>query len=156
MRLTPTARFGLAAASVYVALSWAFRFPTAHGAHNASLVYPLDTFSMYAEEAPERVGAFVVRVEGGSTEPLGAFSALECETREGAPFLRADGSYDVACESDGEHIEYLDADLGAYLRAHPGTGPLEVEIVRRTWTTPRDGPLAAPIDCVLARCRAAR
>ena len=41
----------------YVALAWAVRFDLPQGDQIASLVYPLDTFSMYAQAPSPRMSA---------------------------------------------------------------------------------------------------
>jgi hypothetical protein len=50
----------------------------------------------------------------------------------------------------------LAEDLTRYIRAHPGRGDLEVELIARTWELrPGAAPAQVP-DCVIARCKVSR
>jgi hypothetical protein len=155
--LAGTARFASLAFVAYLAVAWIVRFDTPEGPHNASIVYPFDTFSMYAEVLPDVASALVVRGADGTIDSVSAFEGLEC-SRDGATILRDDGALDEGpcTPSTGTSIRYLDGDAAAYLRTHASAGSETVELLRRTWRIPRGGAALAPDDCVVASCRAAR
>jgi hypothetical protein len=154
VRIDGPTRFGLLLAIGYVAIAWVVRFDTAYGAHNASIAYPFDTFSMYAEVPAERASAVLVRDGDGTVDRVDEFSAFECEEivevwRERCP------------PAHGAGIEYLDDDAAAYVQEHRGGGeesPTQerVEIIRRTWTIPADGSAMESEDCVIVACDVAR
>ena len=137
-------RFGTLCVLGYVALSWAFRFDMRLGQQIASLVYPLDTFSMYAGMPAEDRSALLVRDGNGTTSRVTAFRTFSCaEPLSGAS---------AACA--GRHgIPYLYEDLAHYIESHTGAGSRSVELISRTWEI-RSG--AAPLvtsDCVIAHCK---
>ena len=137
-------RFGTLCVLGYVLLSWLVRFDMRLGQQIASLVYPFDTFSMYAGMPGEDRSALLVRDGKGNVRRVTAFRAFSCaEPLTGAS---------AACA--GRHgIPYLYEDLVHYIESHAGSGGREVELITRTWEI-RSG--AAPLvtsDCVIAHCK---
>jgi len=137
-------RFGTLCVLSYVLLSWLVRFDMRLGQQIVSLVYPLDTFSMYAGMPGEDRSALLVRDENGNVHRVKALQAFSCaEPLSGAS---------AACA--GRHgIPYLYEDLVHYIETHAGPGRREVELITRTWEI-RSGaaPLRTP-DCVIAHCK---
>ncbi|MDX2168257.1 MAG: hypothetical protein SF182_14380 [Deltaproteobacteria bacterium] len=140
-------RFGLLCVVAYLALAWVARFDMRRGEQIASLVYPLDTFSMYAPSQASQISHLLVLDAQGVAHRATAFRAYDCrEPLRGAA---------VPC-ADRHGYEYHWDDLVNYIQAHHGPGDVEVTIVARTWEV---APGAAPVpqsDCVIAHCRAAR
>jgi hypothetical protein len=137
-------RFGTLCVLGYVVLSWLVRFDMRLGQQIASLVYPLDTFSMYGGMAGAQQSALLVRDGQGNVHRVKAFRAFSC-----AEPLTGESA---ACT--GRHgITYLYEDLFHYIESHPGPGKRDVELITRTWEI-RTG--AAPVrmpDCVIAHCQ---
>ena len=136
-------RFGTLCVLGYVLLSWLVRFDMRLGHQIASLVYPLDTFSMYAGMPGTNQSALLVRDGDGNVHRVTAFRAFSCaEPLAGAS---------AACA--GQPISYLYEDLVRYIENHPGPGQRAVELIVRTWEI-RTGaaPVSTP-DCVIAHCR---
>ena len=137
-------RFGTLCVLGYVLLSWLVRFDMRLGQQIASLVYPLDTFSMYGGMPGEDRSALLVLDDEGNEHRVTAFHAFACAE----PLIGAS----AACA--GRHgIPYLYEDLVHYIETHPGPGDRNVELVTRTWEI-RSG--AAPLktsDCVIAHCK---
>jgi len=136
-------RFGALCILGYVLLSWAVRFDMRLGAQIASLVYPLDTFSMYAGMPGEDRSALLVRDGEGTVHRVTSFRTYSCaEPLTGAS---------AACATR-QGIPYLFEDHVRYIETHAGPGEREVELITRTWEI-RNG--AAPVvtsDCVIAHC----
>ena len=128
----------------YVALSWLVRFDMSGGEQIASLVYPLDTFSMYAGMPGDESSALLVRAGDGGVQRVTAFRAFSCdEPIPGASAARA-------CP---QAIPYLYDDLVHYIESHPGPGTRDAELITRTWKI-RSGTAALPAsDCVIAHCK---
>ena len=144
-------RFGVLGVLGYVALSWAVRLDMRLGEQIASLVYPLDTFSMYARIPAEEMSHLLIRDAQGSVHEVTEFRSFECNE----PI-----SGSTAPCADRHGIQYLSEDLTNYIREHAGPdaseGEAEVELIFRTWRV-RAG--AAPIhvsDCVVTHCKVAR
>lgn len=140
-------RFGALCVLGYVALSWTARFDMRLNEQDTSLLYPLDTFSMYARPPGEDRSLLLVRTADGVVHPVTDFRAFACA----APIL---GSSARCAETRG--IQYHFEDLARYIETHPGSGTLDVELVTRTWEIE---PGKAPVhrdDCVVTRCRVAR
>jgi hypothetical protein len=140
-------RFGLLCILGYVALSWAVRFDMRLGQQIASLLYPLDTFSMYAGMPGEDRSHLLVRDRQGTVHRVTTYRSFDCaEPISGA---------DTPCATR-RGIPYIDEDLTRYIRAHRGGGDEEVELITRTWELRPGAPPAREPDCVIARCKASR
>jgi hypothetical protein len=129
----------------YVALSWAGRFDMRLGEQIASLVYPLDTFSMYARMPAAQESHLLVRDHEGVVHRVTDFRSFDCaEPLTGT---------DARCPHG---IPYHYEDLTRYIESHAGPGEREVELIARTWTLEPGAPPAPTSDCVVAHCRVAR
>jgi hypothetical protein len=140
-------RFGLLCVLGYVALSWSVRFDMPRGEQIASLIYPLDTFSMYAGVPHELMSIFLIRDEQGAVHHVTDFHSFSCEEP-------VSGSEATCGESPW--IQYLHDDLTHYVEAHAGPGELDVVLIARTWQM---RPGASPVhtaDCVIAHCKVSR
>ncbi len=140
-------RFGVLCLLAYVALSWAVRFDMRLGNQIASLLYPLDTFSMYAGGPGRDASHLLVRDSLGIVHRVTEFRAFDC-----AAALAETGA---RC-ADTHGIQYHYDDLMRYIESHAGPGTSEVAIITRTW---RIRPGAAPVqmaDCIIARCKVSR
>jgi hypothetical protein len=132
---------------VYAVLSWAVRFDMPLGAQIASLVYPLDTFSMYATPPGRDTSMLVVRDAQGAVHRVTDFHAFDCtEPVRGAA---------ARCEQT-RGIRYHYDDLARYIEAHAGTGEIDVDLVTRTWRVRAGAPIEQGDDCVVAHCRVSR
>jgi hypothetical protein len=146
-RHTDRLRFGILCVLGYVALSWAVRFDMRHGEQIASLLYPLDTFSMYAGSPGEYVSHVLIRDQQGTIHHVTAFQSFDCAQ----PVARRE----AAC-ADSPGYAYLYDDIAGYIESHRGAGDAEVELIYRTWQV-RSGAAPVPIsDCVIARCKVSR
>ncbi len=136
--------FGILCVLGYVALSWAVRFDMRRGEQIASLLYPLDTFSMYAPIPGAYMSHLLMRDATGEVHRVMAFRAFDCAepvTGNGAP-----------C-ADEHGIEYHYDDLIHYIESHRAAGEMNADLITRTWQV-RSG--AAPVhtsDCVIAHCK---
>lgn len=130
----------------YVALSWTARFDTRLNRQDASLVYPLDTFSMYGGMPGEDRGQLLIRDARGIVHRVTDFRAFHCDEPLAGPQVRC-----------ARHlgIPYHYEELVRYIEAHPGPADVEVELITRTWEF-RPGAPARTADCVVAHCRVAR
>ncbi len=137
-------RFGTLCILAYVSLSWAARFDMRLGEQIASLVYPLDTFSMYGRMPGEDRSHLLVRDAGGGIHRVTAFRSFHCDE----PII---GSGARCAEKRG--IEYHYEDLARYILDHPGPGEMPVELITRTWTVRSGAPVVHDSDCVIAHCR---
>jgi len=139
-------RFGILCVLGYVALSWAVRFDMRRGEQIASLIYPLDTFSMYAPVPGAYASHLLIRDMRGAVHRVTAFRSFDCSEP-------VSGSGQCA----GRHgIEYHYDDLIHYIESHTGAGESDVELITRTWQV-RSGQ--APVqtsDCVIAHCKVSR
>lgn len=136
-------RFGFLCVLGYVALAWAVRFDMRHGEQMASLVYPLDTFSMYAGPPGEYVSHPLIRDQQGAVHRVTSYRSFSCAE----PVAR-----ETARCSDSPGFAYLYDDLAHYITSHSGPGDVPVELIYRTWRVP---PGAAPVhvsDCVISHC----
>lgn len=140
-------RFGIACALVYVAMSWAVRFDMRLGNQIASLVYPLDTFSMYGRLPGDDRSALLMREPDGTVRRVTDFGSIACPE----PLL-GEGA---RC-ADKRGIPYHYEELVQYIREHPGGGDLEVELITRTWDVGPGRPVVPLADCVVAHCKVAR
>ena len=134
-------RFGTLCVLGYVALSWAARFDMRLGAQITSLVYPLDTFSMYGGTPGSESSALLVRDADGGVHRVTAFRAFSC-----ADGLSAGG----ACP---QGIQYLHEDLLDYIEKHAGPGSHEVDVIARTWQIRKGAAPVRASDCVIAHCK---
>ena len=127
----------------YVLLSWLVRFDMRLGQQIASLVYPLDTFSMYGGMPGEDRSALLVRDPNDDVHRVTAFRAFSCaESLTGA----------AAC-GERHGIPYLYEDLVHYIESHPGPGVRDVELIARTWEIRSGAPPRRISDCVIAHCK---
>ncbi len=140
-------RFGVLCVLGYVALSWTARFDMRLNQQDTSLLYPLDTFSMYARPPGEDRSLLLVRTEDGVVHPVTNFRAFACAD----PIL---GSGARCAETRG--ILYHFEDLARYIETHPGAGTVDVELITRTWDIEPGKPPVHRGDCVVTRCRVAR
>jgi hypothetical protein len=144
-------RFGVLAVLGYVALSWAVRLDMRFGEQIASLVYPLDTFSMYARIPAEEMSHLLIRDAQGAVHRVTDFRSFDCADPVTGRTARC---------SDRHGIQYLSEDLTNYIRQHAGPAGAEVEaevdLIFRTWRV-RAGEAPAQVsDCVVTRCKVAR
>ena len=139
-----TRRFGILLILAYVTLSWAARFDMGLGV--ASLVYPLDTFSMYAGPPGDEIGHLVVRDAAGAIHRVRDFAAYRCdaELKRGA----------TAC-ADRPGFGYHYDDLVRWIDAHGGAGTVPVDLVFRTWRLRQNEPPNFEADCVISHCMVA-
>ena len=77
-------RFGILCVLGYVALSWAVRFDMRRGEQIASLLYPLDTFSMYAPIPGESMSHLLIRDGQGAIHRVTAFRSFDCAEPAGS------------------------------------------------------------------------
>ncbi len=140
-------RFGVLCVLGYVLLSWAFRFDMPLGEQIASLVYPLDTFSMYAQAPTPQVGHLLVRDARGAVYPVTTFRSFDCDEPV--------ANVPTRC-SESRPINYLFADLARYIENHPGAGTEDVELILRTWSMRSGAPPTLASDCVVSHCRVSR
>jgi hypothetical protein len=145
IRLTQR-RFAVLCVLGYVALSWAVRFDMHLNQQDASLVYPLDTFSMYGRMPGEDRSHLLVRDARGAVHRVTDFRAFTCDEP-------LSGS-DARC-TDRQGIRYHYDDLTRYIESHPGPGTTDVELITRTWDF-SDGAPVRTSDCVIAHCKVAR
>jgi hypothetical protein len=150
--VTPTAlaarnrrRFGILLLLAYVALSWAVRFDMGLGEQIASLVYPLDTFSMYAGPPRDTIGHLLVRDANGEIHRVRDFAAYQCD----AELKRGT----TACADEGFPYHY--DDLVRYVDGHSGSGTIPVDLIFRTWRLRQSEPPSVEADCVISRCMVA-
>jgi hypothetical protein len=130
-----------------VALSWAVRFDMRRGEQNASLFYPLDTFSMYAPRPGEYMSHLLIRDAQGVVHRVTTFRSFDC----GEPVT---GGTDRCADQHG--IEYHYDDLIHYIQSHAGVGEMDVEIISRTWQIRSGAPPVQTSDCVIAHCKVSR
>jgi hypothetical protein len=131
----------------YVTLSWAARFDMRRGDQIASLIYPLDTFSMYASRPANEIHHLLVRDERGNAHRVTAFRSFDCAE----PITGAS----ARC-ADRRGYQYHYDDLTNYIQHHAGPGDLDVDLISRTWQMRPGSPPQHTGDCVIARCRASR
>lgn len=135
-------RFGVLCILAYVALSWAVRFDMRLGQQIASLLYPLDTFSMYAGMPGEDTSYLLVRDGQGSVHRVTDFRSFDCAALAAGATQCPHG------------IPYYYEGLTRYIESHTGTGDLDVELISRTWQF-RTGAPPLTSDCVIAHCKVA-
>jgi hypothetical protein len=143
----PRLRFGIIIAAAFVAISWAARFDSELGRKTRSLVYPFDTFSMYAI-GQHTASHIVVLYEGGVVRGVESYERFDCPT--GFELERAVCDAPVGTYS---RVAYLERKALLHIREHGGAGEREVRVVRRVWSVPEDGPPVRLADCELATCR---
>ncbi len=136
-------RFGVLCLLAYVFLSWSARFDMRLGAQGASLVYPLDTFSMYGRMPEHDTSYPLLRGADGTEYRITDFSAFACREPITGP--------DAAC-ADARGILYHYEEMAEYIRRHPGDGDQPVELVTRTWTLHPGSAPEPTRDCVIAHC----
>ena len=141
-------RFGILCILGYVALSWMVRFDMRLGEQIASLVYPLDTFSMYAGMPDENASHLLIRDGTGQIHRVTAFRSYSCE--EG--FARSVSR----CANQRGVIPYHYDDLAEYIAGHAGAGDLDVELIVRTWKVRAGAAPQVFDDCLVTRCRVSR
>jgi hypothetical protein len=136
-------RFGVLCILAYVALSWAVRFDMRLGGQIASLIYPLDTFSMYAGMPDKDRSHLLLRDRHETVHRITAFRSIDC------PGLTTGEALPCA---DRRGIPYMVEDFIDYIRTHPGGGEREVELIARTWDLHAGAAPTQAEDCVIARC----
>jgi hypothetical protein len=129
----------------YVALAWSGRFDMRLGDQIASLVYPLDTFSMYAPVPGTQESYLLLRDPQGSVHRVMDFRSFDCPEPLSA--------MDTRCPRG---IQYHHEDFIHYIESHRGPGEREAELITRTWKLEAGAPPMHLSDCVLAHCRVAR
>jgi hypothetical protein len=142
-------RFGMLGVLGYVALSWVVRFDMRLGEQIASLVYPLDTFSMYAPIPAEEISHLLIRDAQGAVHRVTDFRSFDCAEPVTGGTARC---------SERRGIQYLSEDMTNYIRQHakPGESEIQVDLIFRTWRIRAgEGPVQMP-DCVVTRCGVAR
>jgi hypothetical protein len=117
------------------------------GEQIASLVYPLDTFSMYAPVPGASASNLLVRDRAGGLHAVTDFRAFDCNLPANAA--------DLPC-ADAPGIRYHYEDLLRYVAGHAGQGTGEADLVSRTWELRAGTAPRATGDCVVAHCRVAR
>ena len=137
-------RFGILCVLTYVVLSWVVRFDMRRGEQNASLLYPLDTFSMYAGLPEERMSHLLIRDAGGEVHRVTAFRAFDCAEP-------VTGSAAACADSHG--IEYHYDDLIRYIQDHVGHGERDAALISRTWRVRAGEAPVYTADCVIAHCK---
>jgi len=130
----------------YVAASWAVRYDLRLNHQDASLVYPLDTFSMYGGMPGEDRSQLLIRDAQGVVHRVMDFRLFRCAEPLTGP--------DVNC-AHRQGIPYHYEELTRYIQGHPGAGESEVELITRTWQFSPAAPLRTS-DCVVAHCKVAR
>jgi hypothetical protein len=130
-------RFGILCILAYVALSWAVRFDMRLGAQIASLVYPLDTFSMYAGMPGEDASHLLVRDAAGQVHRVTAFRSYTCVDPIVRPAARC-------------------TDQRGIIQRHAGAGDIDVELIIRNWKLHNGSSPEHTADCVVTRCRVSR
>jgi hypothetical protein len=140
-------RFGVICVLGYVALSWAIRFDMRLGDQIASLIYPLDTFSMYGSMPGARESHLLIRDAGGEIHRIEDFRSFDCSEPLSGKEMR--------CQ-DRPRINYLYEELIHYIEDHAGSGETEVELIHRTWELHAGArPVQIP-DCVVSHCKVSR
>jgi hypothetical protein len=121
------------------------------GEQIASLMYPLDTFSMYARIPAEEMSHLLIRDADGAVHRVTDFRSFACAEPLTGSAARC---------PDRHGIQYLSEDLTNYIRQHQATDEsqvrAEVDLIARTWRI-RSGtaPVQIP-DCVVTRCKVAQ
>ena len=139
-------RFGILLVLAYVALSWAARFDMRLGEQIASLVYPLDTFSMYAGPPADTIGHLLVRDAVGEIHRIRDFAAYQCDAELKRGATRCD---------DQRGFGYHYDDLVRYIEGQSGSGAIPVDLIYRTWRLHPSEPPSVEADCVIAHCMVA-
>ena len=140
-------RFGILCVLGYVLLSWAARFDMRLGEQIASIVYPLDTFSMYAQAPTPEISHLLVRDARGAVRPVPSFRSFDCD----------EPVTDVPERCSGfRPINYLFEDLARHIQSHRGGGTEDVDLIVRTWSLRAGAPVALAPDCVVTHCRVSR
>jgi len=116
------------------------------GEHIASLVYPLDTFSMYATPPGEDRSHLLALDHQGAVHRVTEFRSFDCREPLTGSAARC---------ADKRGIPYHYEDLARYIESHTGPGELDVELITRTWDLRSGAPLQTS-DCVIAHCKVAR
>jgi hypothetical protein len=139
-------RFAILCVLAYVALSWVARFDMGFGTQVASLVYPLDTFSMYAGPPGKAIGHLLVRDANGGIHRVRDFAAYRCDEEIGRGATRC---------ADQPGFAYHYDDLSRYIDAHRGSTAAPVELIYRTWRLQPGKPPSVEADCVITHCMVA-
>ncbi|HYD50921.1 MAG TPA: hypothetical protein VEB21_21370 [Terriglobales bacterium] len=139
-------RFAVLAILLYLTLAWAVRFDMRRGEQIASLVYPLDTFSMYAPVPANRISYLLLRDDHGESHRVTAFRSFHCDSplhgRRPCP--------------EASSIEYHYDDLIEHILSHAGEGAMTADLVVRTWEIAAGQKPRLHSDCVVSRCRVGR
>jgi len=119
------------------------RFDTRLGEFNASLVYPLDTFSMYGRMPGEDRSHLLLRDGSGGIHRVTAFRSFHCDAPIIGPGARC---------ADKRGILYHYEDLARYIQEHAGPGESPMELITRTWIVRSRAPVVHDSDCLIAHC----
>lgn len=145
MRCLPRyVHFAIALTLAYVAASWAVRFDWGRNRQIASLVYPLDTFSMYAASSGPRTSLMMLRDSDSASHRIEHFSAFDCRPSA------------HTCDSSAA-IAYHDRDNHGFIARHAAKRDNQrpwqrMDLVIRSWAVrPWQRPATLP-DCVVAHC----
>lgn len=142
----PQVRFGFLCVLAYVALSWTVRSDLRLGTQIASLIYPFDTFSMYARLPGDEMGHVMVRDAGGDVHRVTAFGSFDCQRPVSGP--------DARC-SERNRIQYLHEKLVRHVENHPGRGGEPADLILRSWRLRPGAAVERLPDCVISRCTVA-
>lgn len=149
MALSIPQRFGLLCAAAYIALSWSVRVDTPGGRQNASLVYPLDTFSMYSELPDAAQTALLLRDRRGGIHRVEDFSAFTCDANLRGPYPACATSLGRRHKTE-EQFRRMQRGRTADAAGEP------VELIARTWSLAPGTPPRFSHDCRIAQCTVRR
>jgi hypothetical protein len=138
-------QLGLLLGLGFLAASWAWREDGRLGRQIASLVYPLDTFSMYATTWQDEVSIPLLIDKAGHSHWPYHLAAFAC-----TPIADADQS----C-ARGRAIGYHDDELLRHVRSHPlppGQQGVPMQLVRRHWKLTAGQVPKQLADCPLQQC----
>ena len=130
----------------FLAAAWAWRGDGRLGRQIRSVVYPFDTFSMYATTWRKEIRIPLLRDPAGNTHFPYHFGGFLCEPVQDAG---------PACSS-AYSIDYHDDELLRHVRTHPlrPDAPVQhMELVRRHWQLQAGRAPVRLDDCVLQRCQ---
>ncbi len=117
------------------------------GEQIASLLYPLDTFSMYGRLPGEDTSHLLVRDGQGAVHRVTDFRSFDCAEP-------VSGSAARCAETRG--IPYHYEDMARYVESHAGAGVESIDLITRTWQVRPGAPAVHASDCVVAHCRVSR
>ena len=114
-------------------------------------LFPFTVLEMYSTRSEPSSSRILALDASGGVHEVNTLQAFRCEDE-----LTPENSHCPAEMPRYSHIDYVDRDLIAHLRAHLGTGEEPAgetfTLVRRVWRL--DVSPVSHEDCVLTRCRA--